>query len=110
MAATSVDFATPVQKGDRISVYPVFEAFDIADVTRARQYVLRDSASVIDPTTVRFLYLTLAGRLHQITVLLPTRARERYGCVISSGLIHCANCFAVTRPSASPASSSVVPS
>src|ERR1035437_9360087 len=32
----SVDFAYRVQDGDRISVYPVFEAFDIAGLTRLR--------------------------------------------------------------------------
>ena len=32
----SVDFSYPVRDGDRISVYPVFESFDIAAVTRVR--------------------------------------------------------------------------
>jgi hypothetical protein len=32
----SVDFAYRVQDGDRISVYPVFEAFDIAGLARLR--------------------------------------------------------------------------
>ena len=32
----SVDFAYPVRDGDRFSVYPVFEPFDIAVMTRVR--------------------------------------------------------------------------
>jgi hypothetical protein len=38
----SVDFACPVRDGDRVSVYPVFEAFDIAALTRLRPQPLRD--------------------------------------------------------------------
>ena len=33
----SVDFACRVREGDRISLYPVFEAFDIAGLTRLRR-------------------------------------------------------------------------
>jgi hypothetical protein len=39
----SVDFACRVRDGDRISVYPVFEAFDIAGLTRLRPQPLRDN-------------------------------------------------------------------
>jgi hypothetical protein len=38
----SVDFSHRVQDGDRISIYPVFEAFDIAGLTRLRPEPLRD--------------------------------------------------------------------
>jgi hypothetical protein len=38
----SVDFAYRVREGDRISVYPVFQAFDIAGVTRLRPQPLRN--------------------------------------------------------------------
>jgi len=38
----SVDFAYRVEDGDRLSVYPVFEAFDIAELTRLRPAPLRD--------------------------------------------------------------------
>jgi len=38
----SVDFAYRVRDGDRISVYPVFETFDIAGVTRLQPQPLRD--------------------------------------------------------------------
>jgi hypothetical protein len=41
----SVDFACRLQDGDRISVYPVFEAFDIAGLTRLRPEPLRDARS-----------------------------------------------------------------
>jgi uncharacterized protein with PIN domain len=44
----SVDFTYRVQDGDRISVYPVFEAFDIAGLTRLRPEPLRDPRFVLD--------------------------------------------------------------
>jgi uncharacterized protein with PIN domain len=43
-----VDFNYRVQDGDRISVYPVFEAFDIAPVNRLRPEPLRDPRFVLD--------------------------------------------------------------
>jgi uncharacterized protein with PIN domain len=44
----SVDFAYRVQDGDRISIYPVFESFDIAGLTRLRPEPLRDPRFVLD--------------------------------------------------------------
>ncbi len=44
----SVDFAYRVRDGDRISVYPVFEAFDIQAVSRVRPEPLRVSRFVLD--------------------------------------------------------------
>ena len=44
----SVDFAHLVQDGDRLSVYPVFEALDIAGVTQVRPAPLRDLRFVLD--------------------------------------------------------------
>ncbi|HIJ72904.1 MAG TPA: Mut7-C ubiquitin/RNAse domain-containing protein [Candidatus Hydrogenedentes bacterium] len=44
----SVDFSYLVQDGDRISVYPVFETFAIADATRLRPEPLRDPRFVCD--------------------------------------------------------------
>ncbi len=44
----SVDFSYLVQDGDRISVYPVFEAFDIAPVLRLRPRPLRMVRFVLD--------------------------------------------------------------
>ncbi len=38
----SVDFAYRIRDGDRISVYPVFQTFDIAGVTRLRPQPLRE--------------------------------------------------------------------
>jgi len=37
-----VEFSRRVRDGDRVSVYPVFEAFDIAPVTRLRPEPLRE--------------------------------------------------------------------
>ena len=38
----SVDFGHRLQDGDWVSVYPVFEAFDISAITRVRPEPLRD--------------------------------------------------------------------
>jgi uncharacterized protein with PIN domain len=43
-----VDFAYRVADGDRISVYPVFEALDIAPLVRLRPEPLRDPRFVLD--------------------------------------------------------------
>jgi uncharacterized protein with PIN domain len=43
-----VEFTYRVADGDRISVYPVFEAFDIAGLTRVRPEPLRDPRFVLD--------------------------------------------------------------
>ena len=44
----SVDFAYRVRDGDRISVYPVFEAFDVSPLLRLRPQPLRHSAFIAD--------------------------------------------------------------
>ena len=44
----SVDFAYIVQPGDRISVYPLFESFDISPITRLRPQPLRETRFVLD--------------------------------------------------------------
>ncbi len=43
-----VDFAYRVKDSDRVSVYPVFEALDIAPLARLRQEPLRDPQFVLD--------------------------------------------------------------
>ena len=45
---SSVDFSRMVADGDRISVYPVFEAFDITPVLRVRPEPLRHPRFVLD--------------------------------------------------------------
>ena len=45
---SSVDFSHMVADGDRVSVYPVFEAFDITPVLRVRPEPLRHSRFVLD--------------------------------------------------------------
>jgi uncharacterized protein with PIN domain len=58
----SVDFAYRVQDGDRISVYPVFEAFDIAGLARLRPEPLRDLRFVLDVHLGRLsAYLRMLG-------------------------------------------------
>ncbi len=44
----SVDFAHRVADGDMISVYPVFESFDISGVTRLQERPLRDLRFIAD--------------------------------------------------------------
>ncbi len=58
----SVDFGYQVADGDRLAVYPVFEAFDIAPLTRVRPEPLRDTRFVLDVHLGRLArYLRLAG-------------------------------------------------
>ena len=44
----SVDLDHKVQDGDTISVYPVFESFDIAPLVKLRDHPLRESRFVLD--------------------------------------------------------------
>lgn len=44
----SVDLRWVIKDNDRISVYPVFEAFDISTVTKVRDHPLRQSRFVLD--------------------------------------------------------------
>ena len=45
---TSVGFYYPLQDGDRVAVYPVFESLDIAPVVRLREAPLRRTAFILD--------------------------------------------------------------
>jgi uncharacterized protein with PIN domain len=56
----SVDFRYRLQGGERVSVYPMFERFDVADVTRLRPAPLRVTRFVADVhlgTLARYLRL-----------------------------------------------------
>ncbi len=58
----SVDFTYTVRDGDRISVYPVFEALDIAPLARVRPEPLREPRFVLDTHLGRLAgYLRMAG-------------------------------------------------
>ena len=58
----SVNFAYTVQDGDRISVYPIFESFDITPLLQLRPKPLRIPKFVIDANLGRLtLYLRLLG-------------------------------------------------
>ncbi len=58
----SVDFTYRVQDGDQVSVYPVFEAFDITPVVRLRPGPLREPKFVLDTHLGKLAtYLRLAG-------------------------------------------------
>lgn len=57
-----VDFAYRVQDGDRISVFPVFESFDIAGLARLRPEPLREPRFVLDVHLGRLAaYLRMLG-------------------------------------------------
>lgn len=58
----SVDFTYIVQDGDRISVYPVFESFDITPLVRVRPRPLREPRFVLDTHLGRLAaYLRMLG-------------------------------------------------
>jgi uncharacterized protein with PIN domain/sulfur carrier protein ThiS len=58
----SVDFSYIVQPGDRISVYPVFEALDVSPLIRLREKPLRNPRFVIDANLGQLArYLRLLG-------------------------------------------------
>ena len=58
----SVGFSCPLNDGDRVAAYPVFEAFDVASVTRVRPEPLRVIRFVLDVHLGRLArYLRLAG-------------------------------------------------
>ncbi|HWS02721.1 MAG TPA: Mut7-C RNAse domain-containing protein [Gammaproteobacteria bacterium] len=58
----SVDFSYIVQAGDRISVYPMFEALDISPLIRLREKPLREPRFIIDANLGRLArYLRLLG-------------------------------------------------
>src|SRR5258708_38426119 len=58
----SVDFACRFQAGDRISVYPVFEPFDIAGLIRLRPEPLRVPRFLLHVNLARLAgYLRMLG-------------------------------------------------
>lgn len=57
-----VDFSHRITDGDRISVYPVFEAFDVGEVSDLRSDPLRDTRFVLDVHLGKLArYLRLLG-------------------------------------------------
>ena len=64
----SVGFGHQVADGDRVSVYPVFEAFDVTSIVRLRPEALREPRFVLD------VHL---GRLARVLRLLGFNARRR---------------------------------
>ena len=57
-----VDFGYRIGDGDRVSVYPVFEAFDIAGLTRLRPEPLREPRFVLDTHLGKLAaYLRMVG-------------------------------------------------
>lgn len=58
----SVDFSRRVEKGDRIAVYPVFEAMDVRPVLRLRANPLRETRFIADAHFGRLArYLRMLG-------------------------------------------------
>ena len=59
---TSAGFSDIVHPGDRLSVYPVFESFDIGPATRVRPQPLRETKFVLDVHLGRLaVYLRMLG-------------------------------------------------
>lgn len=57
-----VDFSRRITDGDRISVYPVFEAFDVGPISRVRVRPLRETRFVLDVHLGKLArYLRLLG-------------------------------------------------
>lgn len=69
----SVDFAYQVRDGDRISVYPVFEAFDITPALRVRPEPLRVVQFVLD---VHLGRLAAHLRMLGFNTLFPANMRD----------------------------------
>lgn len=60
--STPVDFSYRIQDGDRVSVYPVFESFDIASLNRLRPEPLREPRFVLDTHLGKLAaYLRMVG-------------------------------------------------
>ncbi len=58
----AVDFTYRLRHGDRVSVYPVFESFDITPLPRPRPFPLRVSRFVVDSNLGQLaVYLRLLG-------------------------------------------------
>lgn len=58
----SASFSCPVDDGDRVAAFPVFEAFDVGDLTRVRPEPLREVRFVLDGHLGRLAaFLRLAG-------------------------------------------------
>jgi len=58
----SVDFTAPVSDGSRVSVFPVFEAIDVASIARVRPTPLRRTRFILDVHLGRLaVYLRMAG-------------------------------------------------
>jgi uncharacterized protein len=59
---TSVDFSYVPEEGDHISIYPIFESFDISTLNRLRPIPLRDPRFVLDGHLGRLAaYLRMLG-------------------------------------------------
>lgn len=58
----SVDFSYIVKEGDRISVYPKFESFDISGLSKVREKPLREIKFIVDVNLGKLVkYLRLLG-------------------------------------------------
>lgn len=59
---TPVDFTCKLKDGDQVSVYPVFESFDLSEVTHLREKPLRELKFILDVHLGKLVkYLRLCG-------------------------------------------------
>lgn len=75
----SVGLSYPVQDGDRISVYPAFEAFDITPVLRVRARPLRRQRFVVLEPGLRRLACCLRALGFDVSLAEEPRALNRSG-------------------------------
>jgi hypothetical protein len=64
----SVDPAYLLDNDDRVSVYPVFESFDIGSISRVRSTPLRKTAFLL-PANLKSLAEALKNRGHDVTIV-----------------------------------------
>jgi uncharacterized protein len=79
----SVDFLHPLSEGDRVSLYPVFESFDIGRLTKVRDGVLRKPSFILDVHLGKLAHLlrmlgfdTLYQNNYTDAVLMALSGRE----------------------------------
>ena len=72
VSGNAEDFAHRPTCGDRIAVYPVFEAFDIGSTARLRPVPLRDTRFVVDVNLGRLAWLLRCWGLTWCGRVMPT--------------------------------------
>ncbi len=89
----SVPFEHQINQGDRISVYPVFESFDISDITRLQERPLRNLRFVADHNLgklahkMRLLGFDVAHHINIVDKKLLELMEEEQRIILSRNLL-----------------------